>query len=180
MKPNAFKMLLNPSKLWSRVEVLKKSSPIPAESGVYACYFKQVPAIIPKQDCHQHNKFNLLYVGIAPSRPSSSNDLRKRIKEHYRGNAFGSTLRLSLGCLLAADKHLALEKVHYPTGWNKTPLSPEHNALSLDFGGHLTHPAAITATQFTRQRKPSLSSTTNRNSQPSQNTRKRTAHPKLK
>jgi hypothetical protein len=45
----------------------------------------------------------LLYVGIAPRRIStrtSRQNLRKRIRYHFRGNAYGSTLRLTLGCLL--------------------------------------------------------------------------------
>ena len=104
--------LLNPSRIWSRAEVLnQKPCPIPADSGIYAWYFKQFPAIIPFQNCHQYNDYTLLYVGIAPSRPNSSNNLRKRIKQHYRGNAYGSTLRLSLGCLLAEELGIELRRV---------------------------------------------------------------------
>lgn len=104
--------LLNPSRIWSRVEVLsQRPCPIPAESGVYAWYFKQVPTIIPTKNCHQYNNYTLLYVGIAPSRPTSSNTLRKRIRQHYRGNAYGSTLRLSLGCLLAEELGIELRRV---------------------------------------------------------------------
>jgi hypothetical protein len=103
------KTLLNPAKLWSRDEILKqKPCPIPAESGVYAWYFKQLPANIPSRDCHSHNDLTLLYVGISPSRPESSNTLRKRIKHHLRGNAYGSTLRLSLGCLLGDELGIQL------------------------------------------------------------------------
>ncbi|MFD9006992.1 GIY-YIG nuclease family protein [Streptomyces sp. NPDC059582] len=36
------------------------------------------------------------------SRPSTQN-LCKRVRNHYRGNAAGSTLRLTLGCLLGLE-----------------------------------------------------------------------------
>lgn len=104
--------LLAPAKLWLRTEILiTKPSPIPAQSGVYAWYFRQFPAVVPIQDCHCYNDYTLLYVGLAPSRPNSSNCLRKRIKQHYRGNAYGSTLRLSLGCLLAKELGIELRRV---------------------------------------------------------------------
>jgi hypothetical protein len=34
---------------------------------------------------------------------TSTQNLRKRVRHHYRGNAAGSTLRLTLGCLLGLD-----------------------------------------------------------------------------
>mgnify|MGYP002713168312 CR=1 FL=1 len=120
--------LLTPSKLWSRSEILnQKPCPIPSESGVYAWYFKQIPTVIPTQDCHYHNNFTLLYVGIAPSRPTSSNTLRKRITQHYRSNAFGSTLRLSLGCLLADELGIELRRVG---SGNRQTFGPGENTLS--------------------------------------------------
>lgn len=48
----------------------------------------------------------LLYVGIAPrymANRTSTQNLRKRVRYHYRGNAAGSTLRLTLGCLLGLE-----------------------------------------------------------------------------
>jgi hypothetical protein len=53
----------------------------------------------------------LLYVGISPKPPSavgtpSRQTLRSRLRYHFRGNAEGSTLRLSLGCLFS---HLMLQ-----------------------------------------------------------------------
>ena len=59
----------------------------------------------------------LLYGGIAPkappanSRPASQQTLRKRIRYHYTGNAAGSTLRLTLGCLLAERLGIQLRRV---------------------------------------------------------------------
>lgn len=106
------KALLTPTKLWARHEILKqKPCPVPVASGVYAWYFKQFPAMVPVHDCHKQNNLTLLYVGIAPSRPQSSNTLRRRIKYHLRGNAYGSTLRLSLGCLLADELGIQLRRV---------------------------------------------------------------------
>ncbi|MFF0831608.1 GIY-YIG nuclease family protein [Streptomyces sp. NPDC003344] len=34
---------------------------------------------------------------------TSTQNLRKRVRHHYQGNATGSTLRLSLGCLLGFE-----------------------------------------------------------------------------
>jgi hypothetical protein len=67
---------------------------------VYAWYFREVPPYVPTTDCRQALGATLLYVGISPKRPPSGQDLRSRIRSHYCGNAEGSTLRLTLGCLL--------------------------------------------------------------------------------
>ena len=53
-------------------------------------------------------ELTLLYVGISPKPPPitgtpSRQTLRTRIRYHYRGNAEGSTLRLTLGCLLGIE-----------------------------------------------------------------------------
>jgi len=48
----------------------------------------------------------LLYVGIAPRRmatKTSRQNLRSRVRYHFQGNAEGSTLRLTLGCLLGLE-----------------------------------------------------------------------------
>jgi hypothetical protein len=58
-----------------------------------------------------------LYVGISPSRPPtngkppSQQNLRKRLRYHFRGNAEGSTLRLTLGTLLAQPLGIQLGRV---------------------------------------------------------------------
>ena len=54
---------------------------------------------------------NLLYVGISPKDKNSTQDLRKRIKTHFNGNAEGSTLRLTLGVLLENKSGFALRRV---------------------------------------------------------------------
>jgi hypothetical protein len=61
--------------------------------------------------------FTLLHGGIAPKAPpangrlASRQSLRKRIRYHYTGNAAGSTLRLTLGCLLAERLSIQLRRV---------------------------------------------------------------------
>ncbi|WP_353210459.1 GIY-YIG nuclease family protein [Rhodovarius sp.] len=92
--------LLNPERLFSRAEALSRPCPIPAKRGVYAWYFSSIPDGVPTDGCLSVNGHTLLYVGISPKNESSSQNLRKRITYHYRGNAEGSTLRLTLGVLL--------------------------------------------------------------------------------
>jgi hypothetical protein len=64
-----------------------------------------------------HDAFTLSYVGIAPSAPSagekpaSKATLRSRLRQHMRGNASGSTLRLTLGCLLREQLGIDLRRV---------------------------------------------------------------------
>ena len=59
----------------------------------------------------------LLYAGISPNRPPqngrppSKQNLRERIRYHYTGNAEGSTLRKTLGCLLADELGIQLRRV---------------------------------------------------------------------
>ena len=79
--------LLNPSRLWTRSEVLVRDCPVPPEPGVYAWYFREVPPGVPTADCRRAFDATLLYVGISPKRPPSGQDLRRRIRYHYCGNA---------------------------------------------------------------------------------------------
>lgn len=98
--------LLSPSILWSRAEILAQPCPVPRQPGVYAWYFKQIPPLVPVADCVTWQGMTLLYVGISPAEPAHGSEkvsrqtLYNRIRYHYRGNAYGSTLRLTLGCLL--------------------------------------------------------------------------------
>jgi hypothetical protein len=72
---------------------------VPAEPGIYGWHFAEPPG-------EGLAAGQLLYVGIAPkqmpTRPSRQT-LRSRIGYHYRGNAEGATLRLSLGSLLGYE-----------------------------------------------------------------------------
>jgi hypothetical protein len=108
--------LLKPPKLWTRAEVLARPCPVPASAGVYAWFFDWCPQGIRPEELVRSFGFVLLYVGIAPSRPSasgksSSQTLRSRLRFHFQGNAEGSTLRLSLGCLLSRSLGIELRRV---------------------------------------------------------------------
>jgi hypothetical protein len=89
---------------------------VPAVAGVYAWYFDRVPPGVPTNGCHLAHGATLLYVGISPKAPPakgtpSRQTVRHRIRYHYRGNAEGSTLRLTLGCLLAEELGIGLRRV---------------------------------------------------------------------
>lgn len=101
----------NPPLLYSRSEVLNKPCPVPQKPGVYGWYFKEIPGQVPTEGCKTIDGLTLLYVGISPSRKNSKQNLRKRIKYHYQGNAYGSTLRLTLGTLLAEQSGFPLRRV---------------------------------------------------------------------
>lgn len=91
--------LTSPERLWSATEVLARPGPVPSAAGVYGWYFDAAPS--PGLPVNRP-----LYVGIAPRRTAnraSSQNLRTRVRYHFRGNAYGSTLRLSLGCLLGLE-----------------------------------------------------------------------------
>ena len=89
--------------------------PIPEQSGLYAWYFADVPDLVLVEGCKEFKSRYLLYCGICPRRSSSSGHprkkrtLRHRVKYHYAGNAYGSTLRLSLGCLLSDHLGIRLQ-----------------------------------------------------------------------
>jgi hypothetical protein len=109
--------LLRPSRLFTREEALQRSSPVPKVSGIYAWYFDEVPPGVDVRNCHIIPEGVMLYVGIAPKQPPrngaspSTQTLWNRIRYHYRGNAYGSTLRLTLGCHLAETLGIALRRV---------------------------------------------------------------------
>jgi hypothetical protein len=109
--------LVQPTRLWSRSVVLARPSPVPGRPGVYGWYFRELPCPIDISRCISWDGCTLLYGGIAPKappangRPASQQTLRKRIRYHYSGNAAGSTLRLTLGCLLAERLGIQLRRV---------------------------------------------------------------------
>lgn len=109
--------LFRQPQLWSRREILEKLCPIPKAPGVYAWYFKEVPPGVPTENCIRYNEYALLYVGISPKAPPrngskpSSQTVQDRVRYHFRGNAEGSTLRLTLGCLLSSELDIQLRRV---------------------------------------------------------------------
>jgi hypothetical protein len=103
-----------PTRLFSRAEVLRRPSPVPVSNGLYAWYFREFPAIIPTDGCLTLDGCSLLYLGIAPdkaNKPNSRATLLSRIRQHYRGNAEGSTLRRTLGVLLEKKSGFPLRRV---------------------------------------------------------------------
>ena len=108
--------LLAPTKLWTRTEVLANPCPVPASPGVDAWFFCEWAQGIPTDGLVRSAGLALLYVGISPKRPGvvgnpSHQTLRSRLRYHFQGNAEGSTLRLSLGCLLSEDLGIELRRV---------------------------------------------------------------------
>lgn len=109
-------MIIRPKKLFSSQDFISRPCPVPAQPGVYAWFFREVPPTVPTDGCVNHNGLWLLYIGISPKRPTrfgrqSQQNLRARIRFHYHGNAEGSTLRLTLGCLLADQLGIELRRV---------------------------------------------------------------------
>lgn len=107
----ALNKLLSPAQLHSWASLETDDNLPPQRPGTYAWYFDlaALPAIVPVADAHTiGGEWVLLYVGIAPAKPSpnkapSRKTLRSRLRFHFRGNARGSTLRLTLGCLLGVE-----------------------------------------------------------------------------
>jgi hypothetical protein len=117
MVTDAIGLFVNPVRVFSRQEVLTSPSPVPAEDGVYGWWFRQLPPLVKPSGCCQHQDLTLLYAGISPDQPPangrrpSTQNIQKRIKHHYTGNAEGSTLRKTLGCLLADELGIQLRRV---------------------------------------------------------------------
>jgi hypothetical protein len=103
--------------LFTRAEVLASPCPVPREPGVYGWWFRQIPTRINTEGCLRRDGDCLLYTGISPrrppanARPPSTQTLQHRIRYHFTGNAEGSTLRKTLGSLLADDLAIELRRV---------------------------------------------------------------------
>ena len=110
-------MILSPDNVWTREEVIARPCPVPWEAGIYGWYFRTCPADVPTSGCYEVSGYKLLYVGISPKAPPkgrakpSTQTLRDRVRYHYSGNAEGSTLRLTLGCLLSVELDIELRRV---------------------------------------------------------------------
>ena len=114
VSPNYIQSIVNPRTLYSREDILSTRSILPAASGMYGWFFKEIPGGINIEDCATQGDLTLLYVGISPDRvgkPNSKQTLRKRVTTHFNGNAEGSTLRRSLGVLLIDASGYPLRRV---------------------------------------------------------------------
>jgi hypothetical protein len=97
-----------------RAEALSAASPLPRSPGVYLWFFKDIPPGVPALDCCRAHDAVLLYAGISPdhrAKANSKQNLRSRLRHHLRGNAEGSTLRRTLGILLAEISGFPLRRV---------------------------------------------------------------------
>lgn len=184
--PPSLQPIVSPVSVYSRAEVLARPWPVPAAAGVYGWFFRELPsAVMNVQDCQQFQGLHLLYVGISPHRRSpdlapSRNNMRMRIRTHYAGNADASTLRMTLGCLLADQLGIRLRRT--PAGrfrffegelalsawmaenafvaWHATPSPWELEELALrhldlplnlrDNETHIFHPALSAARRAAR------------------------------
>ena len=103
-----------PNILYSRFDLQESSKLIPTENGIYFWWIKNLPEIVPLEDCIQIKEYYLVYSGISPDKkgkPNSKSTLRTRLRTHYFGNAEGSTLRRTLGILLAQQSGFPLRRV---------------------------------------------------------------------
>jgi hypothetical protein len=119
----------SPARLYSREKVLQRPSPVPKKNGLYGWYFDEVPPDVPTDGCLTFNGKTLLYLGIAPdkaNKPESGASLYSRILNHYSGNAEGSTLRRSLGVLLAPTSRFPLRRVGAGRRFTLAPAGEEH------------------------------------------------------
>lgn len=117
--------ITNPACLYSRETVLSRPCPVPVKPGVYAWFFKGIPGNVPTTGCVIKDGLTLLYIGISPKNAFSRQNLRRRITYHYRGNAEGSTLRLTLGVLLSKENGYPLRRVGSGYRMTFTPLGEQ-------------------------------------------------------
>ncbi|MEJ7785477.1 MAG: GIY-YIG nuclease family protein [Solirubrobacteraceae bacterium] len=82
------------------IPVEDAAAELPEQSGLYVWY-ADYALIEHKPRLPREDHWHLLYVGIAPARPTSKATLHSRIvRQHLGGNVGSSTFRLSLAALL--------------------------------------------------------------------------------
>lgn len=101
--------ILNPLSLHSTADVRSA----PASPGIYGWWMKKGTLQVPEGPYQEQDGRQLLYVGISPRKPSAAGrvskaNLRHRLVTHATKNASQSTLRRTLGVLLAEELGLAL------------------------------------------------------------------------
>jgi len=102
--------LLCSAKLYTWEDLRRDDTLPPSTAGVYAWFFKSIPPKVPPEGCFKRQGRALLYVGISPGRRGSRETLNSRLRFHYQGHAEGSTLRLTLGCLLESQLGTVLRR----------------------------------------------------------------------
>lgn len=108
--------LLYPDRLVSAHDVLADGKLIPDAGGVYGWWFNVALPGVPLDGTLAKDDYRLLYVGIAPQKPSatapaSKSTLRKRIVGNHLGaHIASSTLRRSLAWLLKPDMDFAIAR----------------------------------------------------------------------
>ena len=102
--------LTDPSDAMTRSEALAAGSRLP-KSGIYSWWFTGLDQLVPHDDVVRQGDWAMLYIGISPGRSWSRSNLRARLTQHLNLNAKGSTLRLTLGVLLAEELGLELRRV---------------------------------------------------------------------
>lgn len=83
------------------------------EKGIYGWLFTRGSLAVPDAPYELTDGYELLYVGIAPRKTNGIGEegasrLRSRLRTHARGDASRSTLRLTIGILLAEELRLVL------------------------------------------------------------------------
>lgn len=102
---------------YDRVYTAADLAEVPRAPGVYVWFFDEIPPGVPTGDCHVTADGTALYVGIATEKRT----LWSRLRNHFRGNASGSTLRLTLGCHL--DLRLRVTGMRLTFGDEESVLS---------------------------------------------------------
>jgi hypothetical protein len=103
--------LLSPERLYRVAELRDLPTQIPRHGGIYAWWFSKAPPAVSIDNTAVCEGRRLLYVGIAPRKPSaagsvSGGTLRNRLLNHCRGPLATSTLRRTLAVLVKGELDL--------------------------------------------------------------------------
>lgn len=93
--------------------IISREVTVPKLPGVYGWWFDRGLEGPPREGCRSHGSWDLLYVGISPSRAPkagtrTARHLRVRLRDHIRGPVGSSTLRRALASLLQQTLGLVL------------------------------------------------------------------------
>jgi hypothetical protein len=113
--------------------VLEHRELVPRESGFYAWWSRRGAIdAVPHEPHPLHAALDLFYVGISPSRPTSKQNISKRVfGQHLGGNTGSSTFRFVLASLLQDELHLTPS-----TRGDMTVLGRDDNERLSDWQRH--------------------------------------------